>query len=287
MIGYKWFGAEGFFWRHHFKSLLPLCMPHVDPRLSYNQAQQLLRDHGVWFLRWDTEFDSNKPSDWWHVIKDNQEVLGDLSRNTRNQIRRGCKHFDVVLVDRIKIKQECYSVYSDTFLDYDTIEKPITHQAFEVLIDNMPEETEFWCVIEKNTNKTVGFSENMVRDSSCFYLNIWIHSAAKHNYAGYALFHEMNKYYLNVKCCKYVSDGARSISHNTNVHKFLESKFGFRKAYSTLNIVYVPWFGTLVRVLYPARKLFNALPTKIFRKISIVLFQEEIKRSHLKKSNNK
>ena len=74
MIGYKWFDTKGFFWRHHFKSLLPLSMPHIDPRLSRNKAQQLVRDHGVWFLRWDTEFDLNRPSDWWHVIKDNQEV---------------------------------------------------------------------------------------------------------------------------------------------------------------------------------------------------------------------
>jgi len=44
MIGYKWFDMEGFLWRHHFKSLLSLSMLHIDPRLSHNKAQQLVRD---------------------------------------------------------------------------------------------------------------------------------------------------------------------------------------------------------------------------------------------------
>ena len=287
MIGYKWFDTEGFFWRHHFKSLLPLSMPHIDPRLSHNKAQQLVRDRGVWFLRWETEFDSNKPSDWWHVIKDEPEDTDALSANTRSKVRRGNKKYTVTPIDTLKIKSDFYSIYLQTFASYSTIEKPANYQTFKTAIDGLPKETEFWCISEIDSGKIVGFSENLMRDNACFYLSIWIIPLAKQKYAGYALFYNMNKHYLNEMGCQYVSDGARSISHDTNVHEFLETKFNFRKAYSTLNIEYAQWFGMLVKVMYPVRKIIGKLPTATIKKISIILFQEEIKRSHQKKSNNK
>ena len=88
----------------------------------------------------------------------------------------------------------------------------------------------------------------------------------------------MNKYYLEEKKIKYVSNGTRSISHQTNIHDFLIEKFKFRKAFCKIELVYKRKINFLVKFLYPCRIIFSLIPMNFFRKIYIVLFQEEIKR---------
>lgn len=87
-------------------------------------------------------------------------------------------------------------------------------------------------------------------------------------YALYALIFEMNRYYLDEKKYKYVTDGARSISEHSNIQPFLEEKFKFRKAYCKMNLVYKPWFGMVVKILFPFRKFINN------RKVAMILNQE-------------
>jgi len=147
----------------------------------------------------------------------------------------------------------------------------------------LPSETEFWAVRDKNNNELVAFSENMVRDNACFYNTIWFQPKALQTYAGYVLFSEMNKYYLNDRGLKYVSDGARNISHQTNIHEFLQQKFGFRKAYSSLRVRYFPSVKFLIFVIYPFRRWFANRSFGIFQKIAVLLKQESIRRSCLEK----
>lgn len=286
MIGYEYIQENGFVWRKHFGALIPLSMPHVESEQKKKAVQKTLKSSSTLFARWDCGFDSKEESKWWHIIKDQREDIHNLSSNTRNQIRNGSKKYNASLVTTDIIKSECYFIYRTAFESYETFEKLLSRESFERAIDNLSEDTEFWGVFETSTNDLVGFSENIARDDACFYLSIWLLPDAMKKYAGYVLIHQMNKHYLNEKNCLYVSDGSRSISHDTRVHDFLQSKFGFRKAYSSLNIVYRPWFGALVWILFPLRFLLKRLPSRFFKKVSIVLFQEEIRRSCKKGYNS-
>lgn len=279
MIGYEYINKNGFVWRKHFGALIPLSMPHIEPKDQNEGIQEILKSTKTLFARWDRGFDCEKESMWWHVIKDREENILDLSGNTRSKVRRGSKKYKAALVKTDLIKSTGYQVYCDTFKSYSTIEKSLSRNTFEIAIDNLPSETEFWGIIEIEKNTLVGFSENIIRDQACFYSSIWVLPEAMKKYASYVLIHEMNKHYLNKMDCLYVSDGSRSISHDTGVHEFLQSKFGFRKAYSSLNIAYRPWFGILIWILFPLRALFNNMPSTLLRKMSILLFQEEIRRS--------
>ena len=49
----------------------------------------------------------------------------------------------------------------------------------------------------------------------------------------------------------YVNDGARSISHHTNIQTFLIDKFKFRRAFVKLHIVYRWDIGLAIKILYP------------------------------------
>jgi hypothetical protein len=89
----------------------------------------------------------------------------------------------------------------------------------------------------------------------------------------------MNRYYINEQKFLYVNDGARSISHDTNIQNFLIDKFHFRKAYCKLNIIYRWDIGLIITILYPFRKITTKSGNSLFKKIAVLLRQEEIRRS--------
>ena len=90
----------------------------------------------------------------------------------------------------------------------------------------------------------------------------------------------MNQYYLNERNYKYVNDGARSISHETNIQNFLIQKFKFRKAYCKLHIIYSQKVKLLLLMIYPFKSLVQYLKIGFFVKLNILIKQEEIRRSY-------
>lgn len=254
-------------------------MPHVEYASGWGGLFSLLVGEGAFFCRWDEDFDGPSEGEWWHVIKDQPEDIAKLPKKTRWQIRQGWKNVEVVPLGRDAIAAEGYDVYRSAFDRYITFEEILSVDAFNKAIAKLPDETEFWGVRERGTGRLVAFSENLVRDGACFYDTIWFEPSALKAYAGYMLIHEMNKHYLNERGLRYVSDGARSISHQTKVHEFLEQKFGFRRAYARLRVVYFPGFGLVVRLLYPFRRWFNGRSSGIAQKVAVVLEQERIRRA--------
>ena len=279
MIGYKVFSHKNLCWRYVHGALVPLSLPHVEKRIDVKEAKQILKKSKSLFVRWEPDFDIIEETDWWHVIKDNPEVLGDLKKKVRNMVRRGCKSYCVERCDRSFVVQRCYSVYKKAFSRYDTFEARISENDFRKAIEELPVNTEFWAVFERESRELVAFSENYVSDGACFYVSVWLDPDHIRKFSGYALFHEMNKHYLNDIGLKYVSDGARSINHDTSVHDFLLSKFGFRRAYTNLSIVYSRKVKVIVSILYPLRAVIARLPGKTFAKVGVLLRQEEIIRS--------
>jgi hypothetical protein len=97
-------------------------------------------------------------------------------------------------------------------------------------------------------------------------------------YSGYALIHTMNQHYLEAMGFQYVCNGARSISHDTNMHEFLIRNFGFEKVYTTLNLYYRWPLGWMVALAYPFRgPLGRAVPS-----LKKILLLEEFRRGPVK-----
>lgn len=279
MIGYRYFRTARGDWRHHHGALVPLGMPHVEKDLPVADARRMLIKHRALFIRWEDRFDHLNTGEWWHVIKDELEDFDTLSRNTRSKVRRGIKRYEALPASREEILAQGYAVYRSAFDRYETFEEMFSEQAFRQAIAELPEETEFWAVRELESGQMVSFSENLVRDEACFYNTMWFQPDALRGYAGYLLIHEMNKHYLNNRGLRYVSDGARNISHQTNVHEFLEQKFKFRRAYARLRVVYLPGMGLLIRLLYPFRDIFKGRSSSLLQKIAVALEQERIHRA--------
>ncbi len=282
MIGYRYFITKGFGWRrHHGAALIPVEMPHVPNPFALWRLRLMVMTKLALFARWDEDFDKFDDGEWWHIVKNDTENIDCLSGNTRNKIRRGAKRFTARTADREEILAHGYQVYQEAFKRYDTFERIFSEAEFRQAVAELPDDTEFWVVEEKEGGRMVGFSENLVRNDACFYVTIWFCPLALGKYAGYLLIHEMNKHYLNERKLRYVSDGAKSISHQTGIHDFLVQKFHFRRAYSLLRLVYFPGFGLLVGLLFPFRRILSKRSSSFLRKISILLEQERIRRSCL------
>ncbi|WP_104201902.1 hypothetical protein [Billgrantia saliphila] len=279
MIGYHYFRNNGFLWRKHLGALMPLSMPHRNPGLRQSQAMALLAKHFAYLIRWESDFDSDTRTEWWHVIKSEPEELQHLSANTRSKVRRGERQFLIEPVIRDVILEEGHAVYCKAYQRYDTFESMMSRPDFVRAILDLPTETEFWAVRDRKSGKMEAFSENLVMDGACFYLSIWVTPDSLKRYASYALIHHMNRHYLNVRGLAYVSDGARNISHETGIHDFLIERFGFRRAYARLHIAYFPLLTPVIHALFPFRRRIGQARGKVWKKITVLLEQEAIRRS--------
>ncbi len=285
MIGYSYFTFSNINWRSLPYGLSLISPPRITKDFTCDNAKTILSKSSAFYIRWESNFDKKEQSCWWHIIKEAKSGtdLYSYSSKTRNQVRRGLKNFYCLIVPKEFIINNCYPIYLSSYSRYRTFEPIMTTAEFKKPISNLPSCTEFWIVHDKANDSLVGFSENYLEQNTCFYNSMWFDPNALKNYCSYSLIHEMNKHYLDQLNFDYVSDGARSLSHSTNIHDFLVSKFNFRKSYAQLNVEYVYWLRLLIILIYPFRNLLKLLPSRLTFKLSILLQMEHLRRlSNLK-----
>lgn len=263
-------------WRKYHGALVPTSAPHENVNLI--EVQKELKLNNAFFARWVTDFDAVNPTDFWYLIQDDIMNLKDYSTNTRNQILRGLKNFQIKKITIEEMSSNAYKIYKKASLVYNTKNKILSESAFNNLLITS---FDYWGIYRDN--KLIGFSKNRIYKDCCDYSTIKILPEYIKDYPFYALFYTMNLYYLEDIKLKYVTNGARSISHRTNIQHFLLMKFKFRKAYCNLHIKYSLKFGLIVKILFPFRKIFSYFNILLFRNIFSILFQEEISRNCKKK----
>ncbi|WP_297812646.1 hypothetical protein [uncultured Methylophaga sp.] len=257
---------------------MPLSPPENLAEFSESEAENLLKNKKGFLIRWESDFDELSISPWWHVIKDRPEAMVNLPKKTRYSIRKASELYFAKAVSLQRIIDDGYPVYRRSYERYDTHEPMLSETDFCEAVQNLPKQTEWWGIFERETDRLVAFSENYIESDTCFFVSMWLEPDAMKKFAGYLLFHEMELHYLDVRGFKYVSDGARSLSHDTNIHDFLMRKFNYRKAYSRLHVVYRNWLGLAIKLAYPFRNVIYRLPLNLFRKASVLLRQESIRR---------
>jgi len=265
-------------WKYYHGALLPQLAPHEKIVLTRKEEHELLKLGKSYFLRYISDWDREDESQFWYVIKDEVEKIEVLSSNTRSKVRRGLKHCTVKKVSPEVIANEGYMVYRKAFENYNTYLKPMNKEVFtrDILTTH---KCDFWAVYKKDENKLIAYSQNFIEENSVNYATIKFNPEYLKLYPSYALFFEMNSYYLNEKNLLYVNDGARSIAHDTNIQTFLIDKFKFRKAYCKLHIIYRWDVRLAVKVLYLFKPFLHKINSKFFNKIVILLNHEEIRRS--------
>lgn len=270
-------------WKKYQGALIPENPPHVPIDITDEEQRELLKKSGAWFLRWPSDWDIEKPTSWWYVIKDNFDGMEELSKNTRSKVRRALKREEVVLVSAEEIAEEGYELYQQAFRNYETFLKPMTRQEFKDYVLSLDTTLwEFYACRDLESGKLTAYSQNLVMNDAAEYKIIKLHPDYLKDYLSYALIYKMNEYYLKERGLKYVTDGARSISHQTNIQQFLMDKFKFRKAFTSLNLTYRKPLKLVVTFLMPFRSLIGKIKAWSFQRLSILLTQEALYRQNQK-----
>lgn len=277
MIGYELIQFAGVPWRKLHGAILPLLPPHLNPLLPDDTAREFLADTRAHLIRWENGFESAEPTEWWHLIKDGNASIEGLPKKVRYLVRQGRERFRIARCTKEDIVARGYDVYLRAYERYETFERCFTLPEFRRAVEAMPEYIEFWLAETPEDGRIVAFAENVVGVDACFYSSMWFCPDALKGGLSYALIQAMNEHYLGERRFRYVSDGARNLSHRTNIHQFLQTKFGFRRAYCGLKVVYSKPVGALVALAYPFRNVLKYLPGAA--KLVALLEQERIRRT--------
>ncbi len=269
------YGA-GIYWRPYKKALLPATISPCFLDMDEREAGSLLRESKCLFVRYESPAPP-EPTEWWYIVCDSYDTA-QLSSKARNQIKRGKRSYGVDRVDSRWFADNGYDCYLSAFARYSHA-RPVTRENFHAdIMARADGPFEHWGVFDRD--KLVGYGQFIVDGDDVLLDVAKFDPDHLRNYCAYALYDTVLDHYVG-KCNMRLNDGNRPVSHETNMHENL-LKFGFKKAYAVLNVVYRPWFQTLISVAYPMDKLIRKLPDNSIRqKVLSLLFQEEIRRGCL------
>ena len=283
MIILKTIEYKNIIWKKYHGALIPNTAPNIEINLTKEESEELLKKTNAYFLRYTNNWDTKNKSEFWFVIKDGKEDIDFYKSKIRNQIKKGLKNCIVKKVSCEEIAKYGYEVYKKAFDNYNTTLTIASQDKFykDTLKNIHYDYFAVYSILENgNEEKMIAYSSNLIEGNSCNYKTIKFDPDYLSLYPSYALIHEMNKYYLNELSLDFVNDGARSISHDTNIQSYLIQKFDFRKAFCKLNIIYRWDIELLIKILFPFKNIIKKCNNKITNKLSVLLLQEEIKRSY-------
>ncbi len=224
--------------------------------LTRQQARELQKKLGGWWVSWTDGFAAEADAAKWHAVVCRQFVpLENMPAKRRYEVNRGFKNCDVRRVDAAEIAQNGYETHVAALAGY-TAGRPVSVPSREdfsarVLTD-MPfgDIKHHWAAYHQG--RMIAFAQCWLYDRiEVDYTLIKLHPESRPLYAGYALVQRMNEFYLREQSFEYVNDGWRSILHETAVQDFLTGKFNFEKVGARLHIAFRPPLGALLNVSAP------------------------------------
>jgi len=275
--GVDWFEYQGF--------MMPAYLPHCVPVISKETALKVLRKSGKPFVRWDEAFNQTTYLQWWYILKRGRWNIADVKdKKKRWMIRQGKKNFTIrplTYEETIVLCPEVAQVAAARYKGKAEIE------TVEILTKRTEAAKKVSGVLEYlgcfRDDELVSFSESYIQQNAVWLAIIRHDPKHLNKYSSYGFMDGILEYYLNEKNFDYVLDGSRSIHHKTQFQDYLIKVFGFSKEYARLNILYSKPFGTLVKMAYPFRNIFEKVSEKLnnnfIANISAVLKQEYIRRT--------
>lgn len=239
------------------------------------EAKAFIKKSGAWMLQNIFDWDCAQPTNFWKVINDTPRKIEELPSKVRNQIRRSLRDCDIRMISKQEIVDaDGYTVYKKAFERYHNVASSISERDEWERNILKSVEYEYWGVFKKDDGKLIAWGMNSIKGNEVNYNTLKaIPEFLNKHYPYFGLLYEMNRYYLEEKGYKYVSDGYRSITGHSNIQPFLEKNFLFRKAYCRMKLYYAPWLSLAVKILYPFRRM-KMLPQAVRN----VLKFEEINR---------
>ena len=273
--------SGGFYWQIYKGILLPAYLPHSVPEGIAESASHALKVSNGMLARWTENFGNAAESKWWFVIRDGAYNREQLSSNTRSKLSRGSRRLEARPVSPEEMMVKGYQVCQAAVSRYareEFLPSPKVFSARVKAASLYPSSMEFFGVFRGGD--MVAFSENHVQDDGVFLESIWYDPAGLKDYSSYVLVDAILEEYLVHRRLRYVSDGSRSIYHETGVHDFLIQKFGFRRVHANMHVIYSPTLALAMRMSRPLSGFVSSLASRFqlssLRKLEALHFQESI-----------
>lgn len=276
-------------WKYYNHAAIPTTPPNVVPDL------QPLEDGTIWRIdgkkpllaRYITDWDCEGPTGWWHVVRDTPFDISKLKTKRRYEITRGMRFFNVHEIRPSEYVSALAAVQERALFSYPKKNRyPFDRKSFVQGISKLDKriakgELKVFAAFRRETEELCGFNYVFVHPS---YADLAVQKTIP----------EQEKYGLNAalvyavlealseRLAKgiYLTDGARSINHETHFQDYLEKYFGFRKVSCHLHVVYAPRIHWLIRLLFPFRRIVWSLGehNKKLHLLGAVLKMDEIAR---------
>lgn len=277
-LGYHTMILNNTLWINYQRMVVPIGPVNKSYSVSAGDCKELLRYFSDCVLVRSTTGFAEYPERWYCVIRDRHISLENMnSKDSRRQVRQGLENCLVRKIKSDTIKKEAWPVFLSAIKRYKHTPPTITKISFEEKI--IPDEFEnifhYWGVFEKATGRLIAYTHNDIYENvEVNYAEVYYDPNFLRLSSGYALFYEMDKYYLENQKFMYVNDGFANLLHQTNIQEFLIRGFSYRKQPVGLNIHYRPIVGTCIRLSYPCRHVLG----KISRPLAALYKQEEMSR---------
>jgi len=273
--------VDNHIYKRYNSMIVPFGPITDDYSISHHKAKELLNRLGGILVRYTKGNISTDQIQEWYAIVCREFVSVETLKSKlkiKGEIKRGITNCEVKRIDPQYLSKMGYDIYYNSLLSYRSLD--ISVSSKEQFIHNISSTTDFDDIIHHwgafNKNELIAYCSNYIFDDiEASYTTMKLDPKHLHLYPSYALFYEMNKYYLSETKTKYVNAGFRSILHDTNIQNFLIRKFNFKKVYLDLDLYYRPLLGSAVKLAYPFRSLFSRFDGRV----NAIMQLERIRRS--------
>ncbi len=228
--------------------------------------------------RWHSDWDCGYETNWWYIVCYTPFEFERLSRKSRKNIRKALENCKVKKVNPCDCVEDLWRVFQEATERYSNFAQTTTRDSFASMIAKAPDYWDFWGGYDKENNRMIGYK-------ICSVYEEWVDFTASKYSTEFlklrvsdALNYTALDYYLNESGKKYVSNGTRSVVHETNVQDYYQEHFNFRKAFCKLHIKYRFPVSFIIRILYLFRGTLKKHNTGKLHKIVSLLAMEEIAR---------
>ena len=268
------FTAAGTWWRTYQKAVVQASLKPEPARLQKSEAQDLLHKSGGLFVRYFTRT-SGEPTAFWYTACAKYD-FNELSGKARNQIRRAYKNCEARKITAEWLAANAYECYAAAFTRHGRAPYRTREKFRNDCVTDASGPFEFWGVFVGEN--LAGFTKCAVGEGYAAMVLGKFDPRYLPQYPAYALMDTMLAEYV-ARQEKLVTNGFRSIVHETNMQEFLE-KFGFCKVYCDLRVIYRPLVRLCVSLLLPLRRAIDRVERPpLAANVKALLAQERIRRS--------
>ena len=271
-------------WKYYNHAAIPTTAPHETPNMLP------IENNNIWKMgeripllaRWTTEFDCNRETNWWYVIKDTPFDINSLKAKRRYEINKGLKNFHVKTIDPANYAEDIYNVQIAAFSAYPKKYRP--HVDRQEFLSSIKSWNCYVCIgaFHRESDKLCGYAL-LLEKSDVYVAFTVLKTDPEYEKCGInaALVAGVLKHFdAFLAGGGYICDGERSINHETSFQDYLEKYFNFRKAYCKVHLLYNPRLRWLIHLIYPIRKLLAKMDKiGIIHSLNSLLKMDEICRN--------